>query len=121
MRTVDFDNLVDSEATLYLCMDNNSFQLGSVVFEVIEDESDGYRSAMSEVTIVNTSAKTDNPLDTVKIHKADDCYLLTSTITGHVWLQFGTDYSDSYYPCFVFAWEAYDDSKFYETLKSKIK
>lgn len=122
MKTVDFDNLIDSEASLYLCTDVNCFQLGSVIFEVVEDESDGYRSAMSEVVIKKMGAAIMDCLDTVKITKdGEDIFVLKSVITDHEWLRFGTDYSDSYYPCFIFSWESFDPEGFYETLKDKIK
>lgn len=110
-ESIDFNLLVGQQAKLYLHKpDANCFQLGSVTFECIEDENDGYRSMMEEVKIKDTSASTGKNkfLALVTIGKEDgessDIYKLTDD-NGHVWLKFGTDHTDDYYPCFVFRWQ----------------
>lgn len=92
-------------------VDHNTFKFGGVVFEVIEDEDDGYRSALGAVKLEEETSPIkriffDRRLDHVKlVTKVDDrsdLYQLVSTRDGHVWLTFGTDDTDDYYPCFVF-------------------
>jgi hypothetical protein len=106
-KSVDVDKLVGLKANLYYCNLVNSFQLGSVIFEVIEDENDGYRSSFQELQVVRDDAeKRDRDfLAEVQIlnveHGEFKGYQVTGT-DGHVWVEFGTDYADDYYPCFVF-------------------
>lgn len=56
METINFDYLVGQTASLYQCNDVNCFQLGSVIFEAIEDENDSYRSMMDGVRVVRRDA-----------------------------------------------------------------
>jgi hypothetical protein len=106
--SVNFDQLVGLEAALYYNNHSNQFQLGDVLFEVIEDEEDGYRSSMREVAVINTNAerKPGDFLGFVKIQSENegnfDGYHLIDTDNSHIWLQFGTDNNDDYYPTFVF-------------------
>lgn len=37
-----------------------------------------------------------------------------------IWLEFGTDYSDTYYPQFVFSWTPFSEEEFYKELRNKI-
>lgn len=115
-ETIDFDTLIGQTGKLYLCADQspNTFQLGRVIFEVVEDESDGYRSMMRHVLIKSKSASVahNTVLATVLIRKAisNDMYRtfegyeLMDVNTGHAWLKFGTDNNDDYYPCFTYYW-----------------
>jgi hypothetical protein len=87
-------------------VDSNCFKLNDTIYEAVEDPDDGYRSCMEELRVV---AEPDNlifhslPLANVLMQEEDeDIDLLVDADTGHVWLRYGTDYSDSYYPCFVF-------------------
>ena len=107
-QTIDFENLNGCTASLYYNNHLYQFQLGSVIFEVVEDEDDGYRSSMREVKIIKLNAPR-NPGDfisTVSIVSHNDGsfqgYKLQCTTTGHEYLTFGTDNYDDYYPCFVF-------------------
>jgi len=104
MKSVNFDNLVGEAASLYYCNNLNQFQLGSVIFEVIEDEEDGYRSSMSEVNIVNRLAQenTRDFLADVIIAKVDEIYQIIDITDGHIWYEFGTNTNDDYYPWFIF-------------------
>jgi len=110
---VNFDKLIGQNAKLYACNDLNCFQLGTVVFEVLEDESDGYRSYLGEVKIVRADAEKGAFLDEVIIQDIggennNEGYNLVSTRTKHVWLSFGTNNDDSYYPCFFFSFTPYN-------------
>lgn len=107
--TIEFEKLIGCKASLYYNNKSNQFQLGSVIFEVVEDEEDGYRSSMREVLILNQNAPR-NPgeyLAGVKIESGDFGdfvgFQIVDEVDNHVWLQFGTDHSDSYYPFFVFS------------------
>lgn len=80
-----------------------------VAFEVLEDEDDGYRSMMKDVKTVPAEAMAGFiffPTAVARVTVEDDPYIdgyrLVDANTGHVWLRFGTDYADSYYPMFVF-------------------
>lgn len=90
-------------------VDNNRFKLGTRVFEAIEDPDDGYRSYLGSIE------RTDGegiffpqPLARVKVAQFSDDnetgYSFTDK-SGHVWLVFGTDNVDDYYPCFFFRYQ----------------
>ena len=106
MNTVDFDKLVGETAQLYYCNELRKFQLGSVVFEVFEDVSDGYRSMLGEVGIVSRDATKSIPLATVKIHSIDGSYFQGYRLIGvedqFVWVEFVTGNWDDWYPYFTF-------------------
>lgn len=112
LGSVNFDQFNGLEAALYYNNKLNQFQLGSVVFEVIEDESDGYRSSMEEVTILQKDAER-RPGDFLanviieKVFENDfDGYHLIGKEDSHIWLTFGTDNCDDYYPSFRFYFQA---------------
>jgi hypothetical protein len=109
MKSVNFDLLVGEEAKLYSCNDINCFQLGTVIFEVIEDEEDGYRSSMEEVAIVSNNNSSNNFLDDVIINSPNIGYTLNSKTIDHQWLEFGTGNADDYYPFFIFNWNPMED------------
>lgn len=105
-----FNTLVGYEYDFY-GVDNNTFCIGiegkRCAFEVLEDESDGYRSYLESVRVSTKGLiYFANALCKVKItelaHKEFNGYLFTDTLTGHIWLRFGTDYTDDYYPIFTF-------------------
>lgn len=98
-------------------VDGNYFKLDDIVFEVVEDEDDGYRSAMEGVRIVTDKRVVEEKLIffdkmickvVIKDDDEYDGYKLVDD-SGHIWLRFGTDSSDSYYPCFMFVYEAKED------------
>ena len=125
MNTQDFNELVGKKFTLIKSNLLNHFQLDKVVYEVLEDESDGYRSMMKHVAIVDDDApdskwvgkeilgevevivapknwtQYDWPKGSYDIFEG---YQLKSTSDGHIWLTFGTDNADDYYPSFTFHW-----------------
>lgn len=97
-------------------VDGNSFCIGFTYkssylkckFEVVEDKSDGYRSALKEIKTVPFDSKdifSHRPI--VQVHISEDRVKDVESINlkdagGHVWLSFGTDYSDNFYPIFIF-------------------
>ncbi len=103
---INFENLVGTKANLYYHNKFNEFQLGRMIFKVLEDEDDGYRSSLDSVNIVTTSAPLRQKLAEIEIkylHTNDsDLYQLIDTEDGHKWLEFGTNNTDDYYPCFIF-------------------
>lgn len=104
---VNFEKLIGQKGSLYYNNTLNSFQLGSVLFEVVEDENDGYRSMMQEVKVVTTSAPKTELLAEVMITSCTSDvsgFMLVDTLDNHVWLEFGTNYQYDYYPYFVFSW-----------------
>lgn len=88
-------------------VDNNCFKIGFHTFEAVENADDGYRSFMDCVAL-----KTDNELiffghsiANIRIEVLSDdvkIYRFVDTDDGHIWLAFGTDHTDDYYPYFVF-------------------
>lgn len=99
-------DLVDTTREFY-GVDWNQFKLGDKVFEAKEDPSDGYRSYLGSIEVVNSDGtffKTS--LDQVKVIEKDTGYFkgyeLVSMKDGHVWLKVGTNNNDDYYPYFVF-------------------
>lgn len=109
-----FDSHLTKWHNFYGC-DGNCFKLGDVVFEAVENEDDGYRSMLQEVrvrdsedgcvffqqpvAIVRMEETSDNGEESDS-HYTFDGYRLIDT-DGHVWLTFGTDNNDDYYPWFV--------------------
>lgn len=92
----------------------HEFKLDGIVFKVLEDPNDGYRSMLG---VIEYGKQSDSiffrkPLAKVRIetyeeryvdHSAgDQGYQLVDIEDGHVWLEFGTDNTDDYYPYFVF-------------------
>ncbi len=110
LMKLDFANLVGLQANLYLCPPNTyQFQLGAMLFEVEEDESDGYRSSVKETKVISITAPIrGRALAKITIKDAADQDLDGYDLIdeeGHTWLSFGTNNSDSYYPGFVFNWQ----------------
>jgi hypothetical protein len=91
-------------------VDNNFFKIGDDFFEAVEDEDDGYRSCMDAVVICAGGEYRHNffktPVANVKAVEGDEETIKLIDESGHVWLEFGTDHSDSYYPSFVFRYSA---------------
>lgn len=104
-------------------VDNHLFKVGDVVYAVLEDDNDGYRSALGCVeersgegiffgTAVDTViAEPLNEPATLRPYRREfDGWVLRSAKDGHEWLRFGTeDYTD-YYPCFVFRYSPRTDA-----------
>lgn len=93
---------------------NNYFKIGNLIFEAIEDPSDGYRSYLDSVDMITSDreAKLEeikkffpkNPIAKVKIVADKDWINIIDSRQGHLWLSIGTDHSDDYYPNFYFTY-----------------
>ena len=98
--------------------------IDGVVFEVLEDPDDGYRSHMAGV--LARSAKDYNfyekPIAKVRLEKIAEeeremgavekmhGYKLIDVKDGHAWLTFGTEWYDDYYPMFRFQYAPKDEA-----------
>jgi hypothetical protein len=85
------------------------FRLGGMVYTVVEDPSDGYRSSMREITAGDwTMTNIFAPLRVVGRHRtvcgyggSSDVLELIDIGTGKTVIEVGTDDDDDYYPSFV--------------------
>jgi hypothetical protein len=105
------DELVKSGRPVdFYGVDCNVFCIGKsgerFAFEAVEDENDGYRSMLEELRPVPVDGHifSKTPIARVVV---EDCpelsgYRLRQAAAPHVWLELGTDYSDDYYPMFIF-------------------
>ena len=91
------------------------FRLDHVVFKVLEDPEDDYRSSLGAVIYGDPlDAKGlmfQQPIARVRVEKGDwrdeskeltIGYRLVDADTDHIWLEFGTENADDYYPMFIF-------------------
>ncbi len=113
-QTINFDKLVGLTASLYYnkVHDLYRFQLGSVIFEVVEDENDGYRSSMQEVRVIDKNADRNEGdflaivrIEATNLHDRQS-WTLIDQVDNHLWLEFGTRDMDDYYPSFIFDYSA---------------
>lgn len=114
-----FEGIIGQEFDFYGAAENQ-FKLGDVVWEAVEDPSDGYRSCLGCI-IVKPESQTiffKTPISRVRVdyfkgmenpnakylyeRREVDFYKLVDISDGHVWLTLGTDNSDDYYPSFHF-------------------
>lgn len=106
----EFQKVIGKKRRFY-GIDNECFKLGNQVFEAVEDEDDGYRSYLGSVEVRETDGLIffRTPLATVVAEEWSDCHSeginLVDITDGHVWLSFGTDYMDDYYPCFFMRYQ----------------
>jgi len=90
------------------------FMIDEIVFKVIEDPDDGYRSHLGTIEYSDDSKGIffRAPIAQVQIEiysepgeyggQLNEGYRLIDVNDGHSWLEFGTHNYDDYYPCFVF-------------------
>ena len=104
--------------------ESQAFMVDGVVFEVLEDPDDGYRSHMAGVLAHSPKDYSfyEKPFATVRIEKIDNeeregvsvermhGYKLIDTKDSHVWLTFGTQWYDDYYPMFRFQYTPKQES-----------
>ncbi len=111
-KFIDPEDLVGEEFDFYgACL--NELKLDDIIYEVLEDEDDGMRSSMDVIQIKSDEDSEgiffDRPIARVYLEEGNnesfEGYRLVDVDDGHVWLTFGTDHSDSYYPMFVFIYE----------------
>jgi hypothetical protein len=86
---------------------NNCFKLNDVVFEAIEDPDDGYRSFLDCVKVIKEQTQIFSPLPLCEVTIEENVFLqdgfnLVEVNSNRPILTVGTDYEDTYYPCFVF-------------------
>ncbi len=93
-----------------------AFMVDGVVFEVLMDPDDGLRSHMAGVVARSTRDYNlyEKPIARVQMKKLSDekrdtddvekmhGYEIVDIEDGHVWLTFGTEWNDDYYPLFRF-------------------
>ena len=102
---------VGLEADFY-GVDCNSFKLNNCVFEAIEDESDGYRSCMSEIRMRDYTKGLiffQTPLARICVKERTKNtyyhgYDLVDVKDGFIWLTFGTNDPHDY-PSFEFFYQ----------------
>ena len=92
------------------------FKLNDVIYCAIEDNNDGYRSAMAELFISDEEIKNKFPGHEVitKMKKRNEDYygdygkndtlMFIDVLTNKIVLEVGTDNYDDYYPMFVNGW-----------------
>ena len=115
MARTHFQNLTGLELDYYGAdAGDNTFKVDDIVFKVLEDPNDGYRSCLGTIdyTDEHNSIFFRTPIARVRIEtyegrnreysQGDQGYQIVDITDGHVWLEFGTDNTDDYYPCFVF-------------------
>jgi len=97
----------------------NQFKLDDLIFEAVEDPQDGYRSSMGAICVMQTeNAKFfhKKPLAKVTLQPMDryeaEGYKLVDE-KGYIWLEFGTENMDDYYPCFIFHYTPDETQKSY--------
>ncbi len=108
-KTQDFDKLIGKKFKLYYNSNLNTFQLDNTIYEVVEDPCDDYRSCLKDVLIISDTALERYFLADVEVlngfnsRYSNEGYTLIDD-SGHIWLEFGTDNYDDYYPCFIYNW-----------------
>ena len=103
-----------SEATKAYSPDSCAvnFVLDGVTYTALEDPDDGYRSLLLGVFKNITSVKyTFQPCQVVCSTastsydpNSPDILVMRDSVTGEIVLSVGTDYSEDYYPTFVYYW-----------------
>ena len=98
---------------------DNTFKVDGIVFKVIEDPDDGYRSYLGSIdyTAESKSIFFKLPIARVRLEEYDTLcnkeldsdylgvnkgFQLVDIADSHIWLQFGTHNYQDYYPIFVF-------------------
>jgi hypothetical protein len=129
MAQAHFQNLTGMELDYYGAdAGDHTFKVDDIVFKVLEDPDDGYRSYLGTIdyTVEHNSIFFRTAVARVRIETYDSAdqdgyplrnehgdlddmcnsvkqgYRLVDVTDGHVWLEFGTDNYDDYYPCFIF-------------------
>jgi hypothetical protein len=118
---MDFNSLI-GKSVGFCGVDNATFCLQDSVgnrlaFEAVENPDDGLRSMMDEVRVYHLPISGRGSADKIFFHRPivtvtverdinldssqSDGYRLVDS-AGHVWLRFGTDTTDYYYPMFIF-------------------
>lgn len=107
MKTEVFENQIGKMFYFY-GVNCNCFKLDEKVWEALEDPNDGYRSFMDSVVLnFDNLVFPRQSLTRVKVLVDEDLdgFQLVDEKDGHVWLRFGTDETDCYYPFFAFEYQ----------------
>lgn len=104
------------------------FKVDEIAFKVIADPEDGYRSHLGVMDYSDASKSIffSKPVAKVRVEDFDNVgrseewgtqrmrgYRLVDWEDGHVWLEFGTDYTEDYYPRFIFRHQPKEPAKNY--------
>ena len=108
---MDFEKTIGKNYKFYGVHDT-AFKIGPHVFDAVEDPDDGYRSYMQCVDAIKDERLVflGKSFATVEVVECGndgyfEGYVLRDADTRHVWLRFGTDHADDYYPMFVFEYK----------------
>lgn len=101
-----FEDFIGKEVEFY-GVDNCCFKIDRIVFEAMEDPDDGYRSYLGSIEIRNPVGMIffRQALAKVIVEFDGDHYTFRDVEDNHIWLDFGTDDYDDYYPYFVFNYQ----------------
>lgn len=82
------------------------FILDDQIISVVEDSEDGYRSSMSDIILNREDIVITNKFSPVEVigELDEDVVSFIDIITRKIVLSVGTDYTDSWYPCFIGEW-----------------
>ena len=98
---------------------SHEFKVDDIIFRVLQDPDDGYRSHLGVIEYGEQSnaiffrstlakvriepfTRARAPSPKVWEARAGTGYRFVDVEDGHIWLEFGTDSTDDYYPYFVF-------------------
>ena len=97
---------------------DHTFNIDGIVFKVLENPDDGYRSYLGAIDYSDTHSSlffkrsvakvkiiefNEDPSDLDSSSRLAKGYRLVDVTDDHVWLQFGTGNYDDYYPYFMFS------------------
>jgi hypothetical protein len=105
------DFVDDGKTHEFSGVDYNCFKLDGVVYEAVEDPSDGYRSYLDTIKAAGSEHFVFPPYpfaDVLVMSSHGECewdfegFVLIDARDGHVWLKVGTSNTMDYYPYFTF-------------------
>jgi hypothetical protein len=112
---MDVLDSLKGESLKFYGVENNVFCVATGsgkrrAFEAVEDPDDGYRSMLRDVREVPVDGRIffGRPIAMVLIKEVESGFSgweLVDAKDGHVWLRFGTDNADDYYPLFTFEYD----------------
>ena len=108
MATDTFVSMANGEYDFY-GIDHNAIKLNDMIFEILEDPNDGYRSYLGAVRIADGDTQYTFfriPIAKVRIKPIEDDndftgYYIIDIKDKHMWGRIGTYYVDDYYPSFA--------------------
>lgn len=82
-----------------------NFILDGMLYAVVEDANDGYRSSLRDVFVTGHIGQVSNTFSPVAVvcemDKVHDILHILDKVTGESIIRIGTEEYDSYYPCFI--------------------